>query len=31
MSRTDVDTQQDQHADDTEKHNLEILRFVRGF
>lgn len=31
MGRTDVGIQQDQHVDDTEKHNLEILRFVRGF
>jgi hypothetical protein len=31
VSRSDVDGQQDQHAGDAEKHNLEILRFVRGF
>lgn len=31
VSRTDVDTQQDQHVENTEKQNLEILRFVRGF
>jgi hypothetical protein len=31
MDGTDVDSRQDRHTDDTENHNLAILRFVRGF